>query len=367
VTPAAFSGRSRDVRDSDARGDTVVWAEEYLRRGPEKKPPGWQTDFRTWLAQVAIKLHAKNQQAAAEARAEAQGQAQVGSAAAQQSQSGPALHVANMVYQPPGTAAPLLDDVSMVLQPNQMGLIYGRSGSGKTSLLKIVAGLAQHNSGRVVVGAASQPVPQAVDPAVLSGNGAAPGMTATTSPTAGQKAEGMGAGDRAQAAGMVFQFPERHFLGSTIQEELVFGWPNRPDDGMARLALTMRTRAVLEAVGMQQVDMLASPASLSDGYKRRLALAVQLIRGPAVLLLDEPLAGLDWRARADVADLLGKLKQECTVLVVSHDLHELEQQVDTAWEMKSGGRLVPAVWPPPKDGPAAESNRAALAAHMASK
>lgn len=61
---------------------------------------------------------------------------------------------------------------------------------------------------------------------------------------AGQRAEGMEAGERALAAGMVFQFPERHFLGSTIQEELVFGWPSRPDDGMARLGLTMRARAV---------------------------------------------------------------------------------------------------------------------------
>ena len=42
-----------------------------------------------------------------------------------------------------------------------------------------------------------------------------------------------------------------------------------------------------------------------------------------VLLLDEPLAGLDWRARAELADTLKRLKSECTILVVSHDLREL--------------------------------------------
>ena len=45
---------------------------------------------------------------------------------------------------------------------------------------------------------------------------------------------------------------------------------------------------------------------LSDGYKRRVALAVQLARQPSMLLLDEPLAGLDWKSRADVARVLGE-------------------------------------------------------------
>ena len=42
----------------------------------------------------------------------------------------------------------------------------------------------------------------------------------------------------------------------------------------------------------------------------------------------------------------GKLKQECTVLVVSHDLREVEPLVDLAWEMEAGGRLRPVPWPP---------------------
>jgi energy-coupling factor transporter ATP-binding protein EcfA2 len=69
------------------------------------------------------------------------------------------------------------------------------------------------------------------------------------------------------------------------------------------------------------------------------ALAVQLARRPRLLLLDEPLAGLDWRTRGELVALLAALKRECTVLVVSHDLRELAPLVDAAWEMRPGGRL----------------------------
>lgn len=74
----------------------------------------------------------------------------------------------------------------------------------------------------------------------------------------------------------------------------------------------------------------------------RVALAVQLVRRPGLLLLDEPLAGLDWRTRGELIQLLKALKNECTMLVVSHDLRELSPLVDAAWEMLPGGQLVQA-------------------------
>jgi energy-coupling factor transporter ATP-binding protein EcfA2 len=65
-----------------------------------------------------------------------------------------------------------------------------------------------------------------------------------------------------------------------------------------------------------------------------------LVQTPDLLILDEPLAGLDWKARADVAKLLKHLKKELTLLVVSHDLRELAALVDQSWRMETGGVLV---------------------------
>lgn len=98
---------------------------------------------------------------------------------------------------------------------------------------------------------------------------------------------------------------------------------------------------VVTAVGLQDIPLYVPPTALSGGQQRRLALALQLIRQPSLLLLDEPLAGLDWRAKAEVVALLAKLKKQCTVLVVSHDLREIAPLVDMAWRMQPGGRLAP--------------------------
>jgi len=225
------------------------------------------------------------------------------------------LTVNSLVYQPPGANAPLLQGVDLHLPAGRMGLVYGRSGAGKTTLLQMVAGLTTPTSGSIAVSLqrAGQPV------------------TATST------------SQLAAVVGIVFQFPERHFLGETIMDELTFGWPFDP---WQRKAASMQLSSVLVAVDLDHIPIQTPLSQLSDGYKRRVALAVQLARQPSLLLLDEPLAGLDWKSRADVAKVLGKLKKQCTVLAVSHDLRELVPLVDNAWKMAPGGRLSPSEWPP---------------------
>ena len=92
-----------------------------------------------------------------------------------------------------------------------------------------------------------------------------------------------------------------------LAQELLFGWPTQP---WALQQLAARASVVLPALGLDTFPLDTPLASLSDGYKRRAALAVALVRRPSVLLLDEPLAGLDWRARADIASVLGARPME---------------------------------------------------------
>lgn len=239
------------------------------------------------------------------------------------------LCVEGLHFQPPGAPDPLLRGVTLSVEPNTLGLIFGRSGSGKTTLLQTIAGLAEPSSGSISF---SGPL--------------LPGSAATASATNGapiRPGGGLGGGlpseRRMAAAGLVFQFPERHFLGTTLGEELTVGWPSGMQWMGERQALSARAYQVLNVVGLSGLPIDVPLASLSDGYKRRVALAVQLVRRPSLLLLDEPLAGLDWQTRGELLSLLSSLKSECTILVVSHDLRELAPLVDSAWCMEPGGKL----------------------------
>jgi energy-coupling factor transport system ATP-binding protein len=114
-------------------------------------------------------------------------------------------------------------------------------------------------------------------------------------------------GRRQAACGLVFQFPERHFIGSNLLMELSVATPASimtPEGYAARVQFQQRLPIALAAVGMASEPWGRDPSKLSDGYKRRLALAVQLVRGPKILLLDEPLAGAVSIAGSSVASLM---------------------------------------------------------------
>ena len=94
----------------------------------------------------------------------------------------------------------------------------------------------------------------------------------------------------------------------------------------------------VESGGHARVSAGERGEDAHTGYKRRLALACQLARNPKVLCLDEPLAGLDWKSRSDVAKVLGKLKRERLILVVTHDVEEMKRIADFAYRVKDNGK-----------------------------
>ncbi|MDC0832472.1 lytic murein transglycosylase [Leptolyngbya valderiana BDU 20041] len=202
------------------------------------------------------------------------------------------LHIKNLKYHPPASHAEILRSVNFEILPQQLGLAIGPSGSGKTTLLEILSGLAEPTSGQVLW-RDRELLPEQLR----------------------------------QLAGLVFQFPERHFCGSTILEELRLG---HPEIGSEQI------KVALEEVGLSHLSLQASPYALSGGQQRRLALAVQLIRQPQILLLDEPTAGLDWSMRRQLVALLGKLKQHWSLLVVTHDAGELLEIADRCWTIDRG-------------------------------
>jgi energy-coupling factor transport system ATP-binding protein len=202
------------------------------------------------------------------------------------------LELSGVRYQPATAVRPVLDGVNLQLAQGQLGLVAGRSGSGKTTLLEVITGLAEPERGRI------------------SWNG-----------------ELLSSRQRRWLCGLVFQFPERHFLGLSVGQELRLGQRRQP---------TERLEQILELVGLGGVSPQQPPEQLSGGQQRRLALAVQLLRDPPVLLLDEPTAGLDWAVRADVVDLLAVLARERAVLVVTHEPELFQTLAQRSWRLEQG-------------------------------
>jgi energy-coupling factor transport system ATP-binding protein len=202
------------------------------------------------------------------------------------------LELQSVRYHPATSAQPVLRDINLRLAPGAPTLVAGRSGSGKTTLLEVICGLADPDGGRV------------------RWNGQA--LTAR---------------QRRWLCGMVFQFPERHFLGLTVGQDLRLGQRQRSSEDL---------RAVLARVGLPDLPLTAIPEQLSGGQQRRLALATQLLRDAKVLLLDEPTAGLDWTMREGVLDLLLTLSKDRALLVVTHEPEEFRPWIPQGWRLEAG-------------------------------
>ena len=202
------------------------------------------------------------------------------------------LQLSEVTYAPATVASPVLRGVSFRAERGKPLLIAGASGSGKTSLLEVISGLSAARSGSI-----------------------------------SWQGQVMSRQQRRGLCGIVFQFPERHFLGLNVSQELRLGHRRLGSD---------RQDQVLQRVGLKDIPRNTAPERLSGGQQRRLALAVQLLRGAEVLLLDEPTAGLDWSVRSDVLTLLSNLAQEQVLIVVTHEPELFHQWDSDRLRLESG-------------------------------
>lgn len=182
--------------------------------------------------------------------------------------------------------ARVLQNISLDVASGEFISLIGASGVGKSTLLKIVAGLDAPSSGTVRIG----------EP--------------------GQRPD----------VRMMFQ-EDRLLPWRTVLGNVVLGTKGREDDG----------REMLRAVGLEGRED-DYPAVLSGGQRQRAALARALLHRPDVLLLDEPFGALDALTRASMQELLSELLAEAprTVLLVTHDVEEALLLSDRVIVMRAG-------------------------------
>ena len=206
------------------------------------------------------------------------------------------LSLKNIYYHPSTAEQPILKDLCLRSNTGKITIVKGASGSGKTTLVEIISGLSSYQKGEIKW------------------------FNKT-----------LNARQRRWLCGLVFQFPERYFLGLSIAQELRLGH---------KRLTTEEQISTLSKVGLINLDLNSPPESLSGGQQRRLAIAVQLLRSPKVLLLDEPTAGLDWSVKNGVLELLARLKDKQTILVVTHE-SELFKNLNTDNYLLQDGHLIP--------------------------
>ena len=197
-----------------------------------------------------------------------------------------------------------LRDVSLTVRRGEFLGLAGHTGSGKSTLVQHLNGLIRPQEGSV-------------------------------------HALGLNLSNKKDAAavkakvGVVFQYPERQLFAETVAQDVAFGPHNLglPQDEVAR-----RVESSLARVGLYLATVGDKiPFELSGGQQRRVAFAGVLAMEPEVLVLDEPMAGLDPAARSDFLELIDRLHHGgLTVVMVSHSMDDLANCCDRIVVMNEG-------------------------------
>jgi cobalt/nickel transport system ATP-binding protein len=203
---------------------------------------------------------------------------------------------------------PAIDDVSLVIAPGEKVALVGPNGAGKSTLMLHLNGILRSTAGRVRV--------------------------------CGMEVKDGNLGPVRAAVGLVFQDPDDQLFSPTVFDDVAFGPIYQ---GLPKEEVRRRVEDALSAVRMQDYTERVSH-HLSVGEKKRIAIATVLAMEPEVLVLDEPSAGLDPRARRGLINLLRELPQ--TMLTATHDMR-MVQELFSRTVVMDDGRVV-------ADGPTAQ-------------
>lgn len=188
---------------------------------------------------------------------------------------------------------PILKNITAEFMAGKIHLLTGVSGSGKSTILKLIAGLLPKYGGEIVAGAVDVPTDAQI--------------------------------------GMVFQDPLMQFALDTPRHELEFTLEN------CQVPTDKIPGRVKEALQFGKVDDLANRliTTLSGGQQQRVALAAATAMQPNVLLLDEPFANIDEENRQLILKQLVRLNSDyhTTIIITDHDLHGYEQLHPLVWQL----------------------------------
>ena len=188
-----------------------------------------------------------------------------------------------------------LDDISLELEDGKFYALIGHTGSGKSTLIQHLNGLLKPTSGKIWID----------------------GVDITDKKTIMSEIR--------KKVGLVFQYPEYQLFEETIEKDIAFGPTNL---GLDDAEILKRVKRAMAMVGLDYEEYRnLSPFEISGGQKRRVAIAGVVAMEPAVLILDEPIAGLDPRGRDDILNQIKKLHEEYgkTAVLVTNSMEDVAE------------------------------------------
>lgn len=207
------------------------------------------------------------------------------------------LSVDNLSFSIDGTK--LLTNISFSLEKGSLTLVAGKNGSGKSMLLKCLKGLEKPDEGTISIEGKALKKER----------------------------------ERMRAFGLVFQDTSLEIVGSTVKKDIAFGLENLK---MERAKIEETTNRMISLFNLEKLQNLP-PSVLSGGEKRRLSIAGVLAMEPQVILMDEPLANLDYPSIKMVLSTLLELKKKgITTVIVSHEAEKLLSLTDNTIILSEG-------------------------------
>ena len=203
----------------------------------------------------------------------------------------------------------IIDDISLEFKEGKITSLIGRSGSGKTTLAELADALLLPIEGAINIGSY-----------MITKDGI------NSSKNINKLRVNVG---------LVFQIPEEQFFNVTVRDEITFGMKffNYRMDEIEKRAID-----ALKMVGLGEDYLERSPFTLSNGEKRKIAIASILIFNPKIVILDEPTIGLDSASKKTLIQLIRKLKTRYnkTIVLISQDVDLVHSISDYIYVMDSG-------------------------------